>query len=110
ASGTTFNAVVNQVFTGRVASFTDGNRSPDLADFSATIAWGDGMTSAGSITANGTGGFDVSGTHTYTALGTFTVTVTIHDAGGSSAVAHSKAVVASGPSPLSPWSPGDGTT
>jgi hypothetical protein len=104
-SATTIHPTVNQSITTRVASFTDANASPDIADFSATIDWGDGATTAGTITANGSGGFDVGGTHTYTSTGTFAITVTIHDAGGSAVVVHSTARVAPGGAPMLPWNP-----
>jgi hypothetical protein len=104
ASGKPINEVLNQTFTERVASFSDGNASPDIADFSATIDWGDGSTTAGTVAANGSGGFDVSGMHTYTATGSFAMIVTIHDVGGSTAVAHSTANVAGG-APAIPWYP-----
>jgi hypothetical protein len=39
------------------------------------------------VTQAGVGAFDVSGTHTYTGTGPFTVTTTINDVGGSTAMA-----------------------
>src|SRR5207253_2785290 len=53
-----------------VATFSDpGNPSPgnheDAADYSATINWGDGSTSSGTITNNGDGTWTVRGSHTY---------------------------------------------
>jgi hypothetical protein len=79
--------------TAIVATFTDADPSPVLSDFTATIAWGDGNTTAGTITSNGAG-FNVTGTHTYATSGSFPVTVTINDAGGASAVANSSATIA----------------
>jgi hypothetical protein len=79
---------------GKVASFTDTNPAGDLADFSATINWGDGQASAGVIAANGHGGFDVSSNHTYAEEGSFTITVTIQDVGGSSVTVSGTATVA----------------
>jgi hypothetical protein len=61
-----------------VASFTDSIAFADLSDFSATIDWGDGRTTAGTLSNTGNG-IDVEGTHTYTAADTFTVTTTITD-------------------------------
>jgi hypothetical protein len=49
----------------------------------ATWAWGDGTTSAGSIAQTGTAGI-VSGTHPYQAAGVYTVTVTVAKANGQS--------------------------
>jgi streptogramin lyase len=73
-----------------VASFTDADPNGQLGDYTASIDWGDGSAlAAGTISANSKGGFDVSGTHTYSAAGAHTATITIHDVGGSSAVATS---------------------
>jgi hypothetical protein len=74
-----------------VATFTDADPNATAASFTATIAWGDGTTSQGTVT--GTGTFSVLGTHTYTNVGTFSVTVTILDVGGSSATVTDTATV-----------------
>ena len=49
---------------------------------------------AGLISANGQGGFDISGAHTYADEGHYTVGVTIVDAGGGTANASGTATVA----------------
>jgi hypothetical protein len=85
-TATCTNKVSGQMFSGVVASFTDANPFATVADFTAAINWGDlTLPTPGTVTANATGGFDVSGAHTYTSTGTFTVTTTINDVGGSSA-------------------------
>ena len=76
--GTTFTANPAQAFTGTVATFTDSNATNGAGDFSATIAWGDGTTTAGTV-MGGSGTFTVSGSHTYAAQGTDTVAVTLTD-------------------------------
>ena len=65
------------------------------SDFSATIDWGDGTTSAGVITDT-RGTISVSGTHTYASSGQDAVTVTLtEDAPGTAtATAHNTATVA----------------
>jgi autotransporter-associated beta strand protein len=73
--------------------FTDAAGSyADIADYTATITWGDGTTStitatpsaAGQIVADGGGGFDVQGTYTYAQLlAGATFSVAVADAGGS---------------------------
>ena len=74
-----------------VASFTDANPNGALGDYSASIYWGDGSAAvAGVINVNQSGGFDVRGTHTYSAAGPHTATIAIQDVGGSSAVATSQ--------------------
>ncbi len=81
--------VVNQRFTERLASFTDADRGATVADFSATVDWGDHSSSPAdgqtvTIVANASGGFDVIGTHIYKAKRSFSITVTILDRGGAS--------------------------
>jgi hypothetical protein len=52
------------------------------ADFVASIDWGDSSTTtAGTILANGTSGFQVFGSHTYATPGTNTIKVTVTDEG-----------------------------
>src|SRR5207249_4711376 len=61
-------------FTGAVASFTDeGNPSQVAGDFTSTIDWGDGTTTPGTVSGSTGGPFTISGTHTYTDEGTFSV-------------------------------------
>jgi hypothetical protein len=79
----TFRPTTGQLYSGRIASFTDSNPSAPASDFSATIAWGDGFTSMGTIQANPARGFDVRGSHGYAADGSEPVTVQILDQGGS---------------------------
>jgi probable HAF family extracellular repeat protein len=74
-------AIAGAPFSGVVASFTDSDGGT-LNNYTATLAWGDGTTSTGSIAANGTGGFNVSGSHTYATHGSFTLTVEVDDTDG----------------------------
>jgi hypothetical protein len=78
ATGTTFSATEGTSFSGKVASFHDPDTSATAAEYSATIDWGDGTSSAGTISGSG-GSFDVNGTHTYAEQGSYTVKVTITD-------------------------------
>jgi choice-of-anchor C domain-containing protein len=73
----------SKAFTAPVATFTDSYLGSP-ADFSASIAWGDTTTSAGTITQSGST-FTVSGTHTYAAHGTYAPTVSIASVAGASA-------------------------
>ena len=87
-SGSAVSAVAGQAFTATVATFSDP--APEsLSSYSASIAWGDGQTSSGSIAS----GFAVSGSHTYANGGAYAITVTIHDEGGASATAVDAATV-----------------
>jgi hypothetical protein len=75
-------------YSGPVATFTDANPGATTADFTATINWGDGTTSSGTVSGPTGGPFTVSGTHTYPSSGTFntyTISTSISDDGGSTA-------------------------
>ena len=61
-----------------MATFTDPGGPEALSDYSATIDWGDGHTSAGVISVSAAGVFTVSGGNTFEEDGTFSVTVTLH--------------------------------
>jgi hypothetical protein len=97
ATGSNLAAVEGASFSGVVASFTDANPNGAAGDYTATITWGDHSTSAGSIGADGRGGFTVSGSHTYADEGSYTVAVAIADVGGSTATAGGTAAVADAP-------------
>jgi PKD repeat protein len=81
------SAVSGQTFSGPVATVTDGNPNGTASDFTATIMWGDGTSSAGTVSGPTGGPFTVSGTHVYTAPGPYTITTTVVDDGGSTASA-----------------------
>ena len=86
AGPNTIRPVAGQTFSGAVTTFTDANPTATAADFMATINWGDGTSSAGTVTQTGTvlGGttFSVSGSHPYAALPARGPSVTISDDGG----------------------------
>src|SRR6267378_5098390 len=76
--------VSTQTYTGPTAIFTDQSSTGTLSDFSATISWGDGSSSAGTISGGpGNAPYTVSGNHTYASTGTFSITTSIKDVGGS---------------------------
>jgi hypothetical protein len=79
AAGTTFSATEGASFSGTVATFTDPDPNSTAGEYSATIDWGDGSSSAGVISGSTGGPFTVSGTHTYIDEGTYSVKVTITD-------------------------------
>jgi hypothetical protein len=94
AHGVTIAPKAGVAFSGIVATFTDADPNGTPSDYSATITWGDGHTSAGTIDHYGFGGgFHVTGTNTYSQSGQFAIKVTIKDVGGSTAVANSTATV-----------------
>jgi hypothetical protein len=97
AEGATIHPVQGQEFHGIVATFTDP-KPEDPASYRVTIDWGDGFTSDGTVVAvNGQDGhldhFAVMGTHTYTRMGQFPLTVHIVDEGGADVTAHGTADV-----------------
>jgi hypothetical protein len=88
-------------FTTSVATFTDADPNGTASDYTASISWGDGTSSACpaaapapcSITSS-SGGFVVTATHTYSTHATNTpVTVAISDVGGSHSTAIDNAVL-----------------
>ncbi|HEX6488256.1 MAG TPA: hypothetical protein VF137_05190 [Candidatus Dormibacteraeota bacterium] len=79
-------ALAGERFSGIVARFADDQTDfPSASDLSATINWGDGTQSAGTLTGKDTR-FAVEGAHTYSSNGTYTVRVTVAQRAGGSAV------------------------
>jgi hypothetical protein len=98
ASGSAVTAITGVAVTAQVASLTDANPLGAASQFTATINWGDGASSAGTVTAAPGGGFVLSGTHTYVAKGTYQTTVAVADVDGARASAAGAATVTSMPS------------
>ncbi|HEV3339930.1 MAG TPA: MBG domain-containing protein, partial [Pirellulales bacterium] len=72
-----------------VATFSDGDASLPASDFSATINWGDGATSAGTVTVSSgnPGGmpapqYTVTGSHEFVDEGHYTIKVSIEQTAG----------------------------
>lgn len=86
----------NQPVGGVVATFTDADPDPAVGDYTASISWGDGHSSAGMIGIGSQGGFTVSGGNTYTHEGTYTITISIKDFGGSTATVSSQILITDG--------------
>ena len=67
-----------KAFTYLATTFADGDLQSKTSGFVASIDWGDGSAPvAGTITADGSGQFQVSASHTYQAAGTYPVVVTV---------------------------------
>ena len=64
-------------FSTALATFRDNSAVADLTNFRATIDWGDGSSSAGTVTESSDGLFTVSGTHAYASPGVFPGTILI---------------------------------
>jgi hypothetical protein len=76
-------------FTGTVGSFVDADPNANFRDFTATIDWGDGHSSPGRMSTNGSGGFNVSGSNVYNAGGNYRIIFTVLDFGGAKLVGSS---------------------
>jgi hypothetical protein len=97
-SALSFSGREGQQFGGGVALFADTNPGASGLNFSASINWGDGNSSAGTISFNGGANkWQVNGSHTYRVGGTYQLTVSIHDVGGAGATASPTATIAGAP-------------
>jgi hypothetical protein len=96
---TTITPSIGQPFTGTVASFLDTNTSDTTRDLSATITWGNGNVTVGTVVRSPITPslFEVQGTNTYSAAGTYPINVLLVNSNGQSATAMSTAVVAAPP-------------
>ncbi len=74
-----------------VATFSYAHTTPPAADFTATIDWGDGETSAGSVTLSGTT-YTVFGSHVYLSGGTFSTKTTVTEHSVSTVIDGSAAI------------------
>jgi probable HAF family extracellular repeat protein len=82
AAGTAISGIQGiAISNATVATFTDGNPYAAASDFTATINWGDGTTTTGTVVAQNGGGFAVDGAHAYTHDGQYAGNVTINDLG-----------------------------
>jgi hypothetical protein len=89
-----------------VATFTSGGTGSHATDFGATIAWGDGTTSAGVIVQDASDPtvFYVQGSHIYTESGEFTTTTTLRTFGGTTTTNIGNVSVTIAASPSAPVS------
>jgi hypothetical protein len=66
--------------SGYIANFTTSDSNPSVANFGATINWGDGTFDTGTVEAPIIGAaYTVSGTHVYQMSGVYDLLVTIDD-------------------------------
>jgi hypothetical protein len=92
---TNFSAKSHQAFNGTVATFTDTDTANFAGDFIATIDWGDGATTTGTVSGS-SGAFTVNGSHTYAAAGQDTVKVTVADDAPGTATGNAQTTVTVG--------------
>jgi hypothetical protein len=100
-TGINFTARKKITFNGPVATFTDADPNGVLADYTATVNWGDGTTIACpgtecAISAQPSGAFQVQASHQYVRQGTYSVTIQVRDVGGFSSSVTSTATVNAG--------------
>jgi hypothetical protein len=88
--------VAGNPVSGVVVAFTQFPLTPP-SDFTASINWGDGVISPGTVAAGTDGQFTVSGTHTFVTNNTFTINVKISDTAGTMATLPQTAIIADAP-------------
>jgi hypothetical protein len=101
-------ATAGSPFSGMVATFTDpdpaipasssiqendGPSPGPPSSYAATVDWGDGTSSPGTVAAGGPGGLTVTGTHTYAAAGSFPLKVSVTDTDQSTGTGNATATV-----------------
>ena len=62
-----------------VATFTDPTGGQPVSDYTATITWGDGAVTAGTIVSDGGNTYTVLGSHTYINAGTYSMIVSVEN-------------------------------
>jgi len=100
ATGHNVTGTEGAELSGTVATFTDPDASATADQYSATIEWGDGTESSGTVSGSG-GEFSVSGSHTYAEEGSYTVTTKIGDVDNPSNTAIATSTATIGDAPLS---------
>ena len=78
---------------GMIGLFSDADPLP-ATGYLATVAWGDGLSSAGVVAAATGGGFGIAASHAYVEAGAYPVVVTLRDPDGPSLTAGSTAAIA----------------
>ncbi|HUY89049.1 MAG TPA: TIGR03118 family protein [Pirellulales bacterium] len=93
--GTNISATEGAAFNGVAAALSDSDPNAQASAFTINIDWGDGTASPGSLAANGSGGFNVLGAHTYAEdAATRRLSIAVADPSGHAATVLSQASVA----------------
>ena len=82
-SASNFTPSVNILYSGAVATLSDGNPLASASDYTGTIDWGDGASDTAVFVNTGPGTFNISGSHTYANQGAYQVKVAVNDTEGS---------------------------
>jgi streptogramin lyase len=77
AFGSAFVTTENREVSPIVATFFDSTPNTTPSNYTATINWGDGTVPTVGVISLSSPGFEVTGTHVFTGVGLFTVTVVI---------------------------------
>lgn len=85
---TSFDLTANQTTAAAtlVAGFHDGAAGTVPGNYTATITWGDGTTTTGTVASLGGGDFTVSGSHTYPGPVSYAIFVTVQNTDDGSAL------------------------
>lgn len=83
-NGQAFSVQLGTPFSGTIATFTDGDATPMLSDFSAKVAWGDGTVVNAQVLPDPKvpGQFLVNASNNYAQPGVYPVGVVVTDRGG----------------------------
>jgi hypothetical protein len=90
-------AVAGVQLSGVVSRFTDTDPNGTASDYTANIEWGDGSRSQGTVANGASGGFTLSGQHTYAGAGSHIVIASVTDLGGASHTTRFTVTVAARP-------------
>jgi hypothetical protein len=98
ATGKTINGLEGRVISATVASFTASNTAL-VTGFTASIKWGDGATTTGTIVKDSAGHFHVTGSHAYLEEqpSGYPLSITIKPTVGSSVTVAGKAIIVDAP-------------
>ncbi len=83
-TASTPTAVIKGNMVTLTTIFTDADPNGTVSDYTASINWGDNTPPSAATLGSKGPSFSATGSHKYAKHGTYTVTVTIKDAGGSS--------------------------
>ena|GEM_PF-3760460 len=87
----------SRVTLATLADVDDIGTPVTAGSFTATIDWGDGTSGAGTVAANSSGGFDISGVHPFHGVGVHSLKITVLGPGGTKAVLTENVTVTDAP-------------